>query len=151
MSGLRVVDGAPQVTAGDVAAAMRRHRFRFSNEDQLQRGIAAAMTAAFSDSEVRREVTLADVGDLEAVYQGDGLMLAGRQKLGRVDLMVDRIAVEVKVAGSADAARRQLRRYAESREVDGLVLVTNQVTHGDGDGELNGKPLVVVSLIGTQL
>jgi hypothetical protein len=103
--------------------ALRRHRFNYSNEDQLQQGIAAALTAAGFD--VEREVRL------------DGR--------SRIDLLVGRVGIEVKVAGTPDAVERQLARYASSDRIDGLMLVTSRPRHLIPQ-TINGKPVETVQL-----
>lgn len=111
-----------------VADVLARSRFRFACEDDLQAGIAAALTVA--GITVEREVRL------------DGH--------SRIDLLTDRVGIEVKTAGRADAVLRQLRRYADSDRVDALILVTTRARHRV-PGVLNGKPVAVVSLAGAAL
>jgi len=98
-------------------------RFAYGDEEGLQAGLAAALEDA--DYSVRREVRL------------DGQ--------SRIDLLVGRIGIEVKVAGKPDAVLRQVTRYAHSDLIDGIVLVTTRVRHRMPD-VINGKPIVVVSL-----
>lgn len=66
----------------------------------------------------------------------------------RIDFLVDRCGVEVKVKGTAAAVQRQLQRYARSPLVDELLLVTTTHRHLDMPPELGGKPLTVAALIG---
>jgi hypothetical protein len=47
----------------------------------------------------------------------------------RVDLLVDRVAVEVKITGDVRAVERQVNRYLESDQIDGLVLATTRAIH----------------------
>jgi hypothetical protein len=101
---------------------IRSHRFRYTDEDQLQEGIAAVLGEAGLDPE--REVRL------------------GRRD--RVDIMVGGIAIEVKVAGSAAGAFEQLQRYAAHDEVEALVLVTSQYQRLPD--KAGGKPLSTISL-----
>lgn len=65
----------------------------------------------------------------------------------RVDFLVDRVAIELKVEGSASQIIRQLDRYAQSDRVDHLVLVTTRRKHmllmPDA---LHGKPVSVVCM-----
>jgi hypothetical protein len=51
----------------------------------------------------------------------------------------------VKVDGSARSVLRQLRRYAKSGLLVGLVLVTNRARHQFPE-EIEGIPLTVVGL-----
>jgi hypothetical protein len=91
-------------TLDQVLAVIRGHRFRYSDEEELQEGIAAALTAASLD--VEREVRLDDHD--------------------RIDILVGTIGIEVKVAGSAESALAQLQRYATHPEIEHLVLITSQ-------------------------
>ncbi len=68
----------------------------------------------------------------------------------RVDFLVDghgwRLAVEVKVKGSAAAVARQLGRYARQEGVTGVVLVTTRQQHDVMPSEMGGTPIAVVCL-----
>jgi len=114
-------------TLDKVLAAIRGHRFRYTNEDELQEGIAAALAA--SGLEPLREVSLSDSD--------------------RIDIFVDPVGIEVKVAGSQTHPWGQLKRYAEHDAIQSLVLVTNR-TYQLPD-EVGGKPLRLVSLAGMGL
>lgn len=48
---------------------------------------------------------------------------------GRVDLLVGRVAVEAKIAGSTADLSRQVARYLDGGDVDGVVVVTSRVEH----------------------
>jgi len=99
-----------------LATAVDDHRWPTHTEDALQEALATVMPG-------RREVTLS-LG-------------------GRVDLLVGRIAVEVKTAGTAEAAYRQVRRYAASPEVAGLLLVSTREEHLSVTASAGGKPVRV--------
>lgn len=98
-------------------------RFRHGNEDELQRGIAEALQrAGFA---VQREA-----------YIGVG---------ERIDLLVQRIGIEVKVKGPTAEVRRQLTRYARSGAVDFLILVSTKAHHGRLNGvHLDDIPVLTV-------
>lgn len=64
----------------------------------------------------------------------------------RPDFMVGRIAVEIKIGGSAMGTLRQLKRYADDATIDGVVLVTTRVMRIPIPGTLGGKPVGVVNL-----
>lgn len=111
-------------TPETVAAALRRYRFRFADEDRLQVLLGQALAA--EGLPVEREVRL--------------------DPRNRIDFLVGGVGVEAKVAGSAADVRRQLDRYARFDRVDGLVLVTTKAAHRF-PSEVRGKPLEVVSLV----
>jgi hypothetical protein len=109
----------------DVLAA---RRFSYASEEDLQAGLAAAL--ADTGFEVEREVRLDD--------------------RSRIDLVVGRVGVEVKVAGKPGSVLSQLRRYAASDRLDGLLLVTSAVRHRLPD-TVGGKPLSVFQIVGAGL
>ncbi len=118
----------PGTVCTPVVDLLSARRFSYGNEDHLQAAIAAALEDAGFDAE--REVRLA----------------AG----GRIDLLVGRVGIEVKVDGAPGRVLEQLRRYVASEEIDGLVLVTSQFKH-QMPVVLDGKPLATVSIAGAGL
>lgn len=116
-----LVHARPDVAAQAVAAAILRSRYRFRSEADLQASIAETLTEHKVDAD--REVRLSDED--------------------RIDFMVGRIGVEIKIDGTARTVLRQLRRYAASDQVDALVLVTNRATHLRLPEQIDGKPLLV--------
>jgi hypothetical protein len=107
-----------------VSAAIRNHRFRYSSEDRLQEGIALALTSR--GYSVQREVRL--------------------DSHCRIDLVVARIGIEVKIAGTAADVHRQIARYLRSDQLDALVLVTSRVRHLHIPESINGKQVEVITL-----
>lgn len=107
-----------------VAETIMRYRYRWRTEDDLQAAIFETLAA--SGFEPRREVRLSE--------------------RDRIDLMVGRVGVEIKVAGEPPAVLRQLGRYAESDDVDALVLVTARARHIQLPADVLGKPLVIRTL-----
>lgn len=117
-------------TVEAVEAVLRAHRFRYVSEEQLQESIAAVLAKTWAD--VRREVRL--------------------DAHNRIDVVVDRIGVEVKVAGSHYDVARQCARYLTSDLIDGLVLITSRVRHLRAGGTgFEGKPFVVITIAGAGL
>lgn len=113
-------------TLSAVAAVVRGYRFTYATEKQLQDGIETALRGA--GWEPGREVTIAGPGKANA---------------GRIDLLVERIGVEVKIQGGANAVAHQVQRYLQSPDLDGVVLVTGKVAHLT----LSHPRLVIVSLV----
>jgi hypothetical protein len=62
----------------------------------------------------------------------------------RIDYLVGRVGVELKLHGSVSAIARQLSRYAQSDQVDALILVTTRMSHRSMPSSLNQKPITVV-------
>ncbi|WP_439593911.1 hypothetical protein [Microbacterium sp.] len=78
-------------------------------------------------------------------------------KTDRVDFLIDMrgplawqsvsVAVEVKIGGSLVDVTRQLTRYADSTEVHELLLVTTKASHHRIPPLINGKPVVLCTLV----
>lgn len=112
------------MTASDIAAEIRRHRFSYAHETDLQLGIAKL----FGDR-LKREfaLTVYDRPDFFDVEGG--------------------IVVEVKIKGSAGSVLIQLERYSLIESVKGLVLVTTRATQAlRMPYVINGKPLAICHL-----
>lgn len=108
-----------------LAALLARYRYTFANEHFLQDGI---------------ERVLCDAGvafTREARLPG----------VGRLDFLVGRTALEVKIAPSFAALARQLARYAAHPDVDALVVATLHGAHGSLPPTLSGKPVRVAWLL----
>jgi hypothetical protein len=117
-------NGSP-TSAVEILDVLRAQRLLWSTEDELQRGLAAVLEGAGVD--VVREVRL--------------------NARDRIDLLVDRVGIEVKVTGAWRDVERQLRRYLESDLLDELVLVTAKALHRQiPQGAVNGKSLLVHQL-----
>lgn len=114
-----------------VADAIERARFRFADEDALQRGILKALQAA--GLRPQREVRL--------------------DSRNRIDLLVGDVGVEVKVAGTKEEVRRQCVRYLLAPQIGGLVLVTTRAAHAGlrPHGPASSKPFRLVQLAGASL
>jgi len=109
----------------DITSVIASHRYRFTSEAELQRGIARVLDEAGIAFE--REHHLAP-GDI-------------------VDFLIGVIGVEVKVSGGPSEITRQLMRYAASPKVEGLILVTRKMQHARAiPDELAGKPVKTVTL-----
>lgn len=115
------------MTAAAIADVVAGHAYRYADETQLQAGLEEAMCRA--GYQPVREVALGGAG--------------------RIDFLVDRVGVEVKVAGEVGAVHRQLVRYAARREVDELLLVTTRRVHTRLPGTIGGKACRVVVVKGS--
>jgi hypothetical protein len=111
--------------AGRLAASLRRRRFNYQNEKELQAGIESVLKADGFD--FVREHPLGDAGVVDFFVSGF-------------------LAVEVKIKGSPSEVARQLLRYAGRDEVKAVVLVTGRSALSALPGALMGKPLLLVEL-----
>lgn len=109
---------------------LQSQRFTFAHEEELQQGIALALTAA------------------KIAFERETPLLPR----DRPDFLIKDLVVEVKVAGSLASVTRQLYRYSESKRVGSLLLVTNRIAlHSRLPNEMNHKPLKVLRLINSAL
>lgn len=118
----------PYGQARRVAHTLLTHTYQVGSEARLQPLLAKVLTdhGIAAEREVR-------VGPRE-----------------RVDILTGHgVAVEVKVAGTPDAVRRQLVRYAASPQVEAIVLATTRQAHRRLPAEIGGKPVVVAWLSGS--
>lgn len=110
--------------ASELAAILKGYRFNYGNEAQLQEGIRLAL-------------------------EGKGIQFASEVSLtshDRIDFMVGRTGVEVKVGHPTASVMRQVHRYAQSEQVDEILLITNRCRHAMVAQEINGKRIEVLFL-----
>jgi hypothetical protein len=93
--------------------------YDIASEASLQQGIEKQLTAA--GVAFTREVRLT--------------------QYDRVDFLIGRLGIEVKTGGGKSPLLRQLRRYAQSDLVDGLLVVTTAPSLAALPASLNGKPI----------
>ena len=116
------------MSAAAMVEALHGTAFTYRDEDQLQEGLAAHLAGA--GFTVEREVRLSAAD--------------------RLDLLVGRCVVEVKIKGTADRLLAQLRRYAASDSVDELLVVTTRRAHRSLPSSVGGKRCVVHHLGGAR-
>lgn len=111
----------------------------YGTEIQLQDALAARLHAEASIgrpiTSVRREVRLDQHNRIDFV----------------IDVELVPVGVEVKIHSSRADVVRQLTRYAAFPEIQELLLVTTKAIHHNIPTELNGKPVVLCSLVGAAL
>lgn len=110
-----------------IVAALRAHRYRFSNEKELQDGLEQVLEKAGVRFEREARIAPGDVPDF---------------------MLEDGLAIEVKVDGSISAVTRQLHRYAQHPRVNAVLLVTSRLAHDRMPPFMNGKPVRVLALLG---
>jgi hypothetical protein len=109
-----------------VTAALTANRYHHVDEHGLQAGLADALDAAGLGFEREVRLTPAD----------------------RIDFLVDRVGIEVKVQGSPTVVMRQLLRYAHSDRLDALVLVTTRRRHRGLPRTVGRLPLTILDVGG---
>lgn len=116
-------------TIKQIQLSLKGRKLNLSNEKILQTDIQKIFE--YSDIEFKREVKLGD--------------------LGIVDFMIDTLAVEIKIKNGTSAMNiyRQLERYSESSDIEGILLMTSKTMSLPGD--INGKPVYVLSLGRSQI
>lgn len=106
---------------GDLLAG---YRYTYQSETELQNHLAARLDdAGFT---AQREVLVAP--------------------RCRIDILVGRIGIEVKIDGSAEDVAWQLQRYAKSPLLDMLVLATTCARHRRLPSSIAGMPIHVAYL-----
>jgi len=128
-----------------IAELIERRCFRGDSEQQLQVAVGALLRRAgpiavehppfvvLFDIEVREEVVGAH-GRIDFVVEGRG---CGYEPETEV------IGVELKVGGPLASVTSQLHRYAQSEDLDALLLVPTRQKHRRVPRLLNGKPVRV--------
>lgn len=111
--------------AASLATLLRRHRFTFASEAELQAGISEVLRAA------------------GVVFESE-VWIGARD---RIDFLVGSVGVEVKIGGSPQNLIRQLHRYAQSERVSELLVVASRCKlAGAMPPALLEKPIVSMSL-----
>jgi hypothetical protein len=107
----------------DIMAALGRHGYMFSHEEQLQNAVALAL-------------------------EGAGIPFQREARLNehdRIDFLVGTIGIEVKIDGSISALVRQLFRYAHNArgDIDSLVVVVGKLSLANLPVDIEGVQLHV--------
>lgn len=113
------------VTVDELAAALRRFRFRFNSERELHEGISRCLDSLGISYSYEHSISPTD----------------------RPDFLVGTVAIEAKVDGSLADLTRQVHRYAKSDRVQAIVVVSSKARHRMLPPEISGKPLRVVPLV----
>lgn len=112
----------------DLARLLSGYRYSYSHESDLQRQIEEVLAVAGVPA--RREVEI-----------GNG---------NRIDFLVARTGIEVKVDGTLPQALRQADRYLLREELDGVIIASTKSWAPPLPGEvhvLRGKPVRILRLV----
>jgi hypothetical protein len=110
------------MTALELRIKLSRYRFNFVHEDQLQNGIAQALVTEGIEFEAEVKLSVRD----------------------RIDFMVGKLGIEVKVASPPALVMKQIHRYAQLPQIDEILLITNRCRHLMVPEIVNGKPVEVL-------
>jgi hypothetical protein len=125
-----VVHGGPDVAARQIVECLGAQLYAWCDERELQDLVAQQLASSF---QVCREKALSQRD------RPDFLVTAGGFT----------VAVEIKVAGAANAVLRQLGRYAAHDAVSAVVLGSGRRTLLAGvPAVIHGKPIAVALLAG---
>lgn len=113
----------------EILVALRAATFTYTDEISLHNEISDVLTAA-------------------GITHAREVVMGPRN---RIDLLVGRTGIEVKIAGQVANVTRQLQRYAERDEIDSLILITTIAKHSTIPRTISGKPVHIHSLIGQGL
>lgn len=111
---------SPTLALAELREALSQFMFRFHTEDDLQQGITQALMARGYDPQ--REVILGPKD--------------------RVDILVNDLAIEVKIDGSYADLLRQVQRYLKHDQVKGALVFGTPAWINRLPVELEGKPLM---------
>lgn len=115
-----MVTAEDDVRIEHVRDAIGAQSYRFTDESELQEGIAEALTIAGLDFE--REVVLSPKDRVDFLLPGG-------------------LVIEVKIDGSISALTRQVFRYTELDVVSAVVVVASLTRLCQLPDEMNGKPV----------
>ena len=117
-----------------------------SGLEELSRLLGANRYSFQSEAELHE--CLADVLDAAGVAYQREVRLS---EAHRVDFMVGRLAVEVKLSGPLSALTRQVHGYLQHEEVDGVLVVAAKTRLAGLPGEVSGKPVRTLVLVESML
>ena len=109
----------------DLRNLLSKYKFSFTNEKELQEGIAQVLKSNYIY--FNREISLS--------------------KKDRIDFLLENgIGLEVKIDGSATKLANQIRRYLDHEQLTGILIVVNLSKLLDLPVSLNGKPIITLCL-----
>jgi hypothetical protein len=91
---------------------------------------------------------------VEKLLRGAGIDYAAQFRLSasdRVDVLVGRVGIELKIKGRNAEIVRQLHRYVQHDAIDGILLITSRARHQQIPDRLNGKTIRVLWVGGAAL
>lgn len=119
-----------------------------SKAEETIRALALALQSASYVASTEDELAEA----IGFVLSREGIEFQAEASLGehgRVDVLSQRVGIEIKHRYGLVSTLRQLDRYAQSPEIDGLILATTSTRLAAGvPSSFRGKPVLGVALRG---
>lgn len=109
---------------------------------------ASALARLISTARVDLSTEAAAQRGLSALFAAEGVPFRAEVVLApsdRIDFLVAKVGIEVKIGHPRRTILRQLERYAGSDRIDALLLVSSAPFPAEGF-EINAKPVSVVNL-----
>lgn len=113
------------ITPESVRAILAGYTFTFTQERQLQDGIAVAL-------------------ELAGVTFSREHVLSAKD---RIDFLIDRLGLEVKIGGSPTGLIRQIHRYAQHEALDAILVVVGRIRLAQLPETINGKPILTFDAV----
>ena len=114
-----------------LVSTLQKYSFSYTNEDELQQGVFAVLETLKEPFE--REYVLSKSDRVDFYFP--------KQKVG----------IEAKIDHSLSALTRQIHRYVQHEEIDGILVVSGKVRLMNLPESINKKPVRCYSLIGSLL
>lgn len=110
---------------------LKQYNFNYTNESELQDGINEVF------------------GTLEDAFISEHII----SKADRIDFYWPgpQIGVEVKIKHSLSALTRQVHRYVQHESIRGILVVSGKIRLNEMPHIINGKPVLIHSLVGSLL
>jgi len=108
----------------DIIAVIQKYKINFTNEKELQQGIAGIL-------------------DREDVSYGREVVLGAHD---RIDFLVEGLGIEVKIGGSLSSLLRQLYQYAKHENIECLLVISSRKSLTRLPEEIRGKPIRVIDV-----
>jgi hypothetical protein len=109
-----------------LVAELKKYNFNYTNEDDLQRGILEVFMTL--KKPLKREYRISDKDRIDFYWPEH------------------RVGVEVKIDHALSALTRQVHRYVQHEDIQGILVVTGKVRLNAIPAVINKKPVYLHSL-----
>lgn len=110
---------------------LKQYNFNYGNESELQDGIMEVFQTL--DEPFTSECIISKADRIDFYWPGP------------------QIGVEVKIKHSLSALTRQVHRYVQHESIKGILIVSGKIRLSEIPQTINGKPVLIHSLVGSLL